>query len=787
MNKIKNKKSFSKKIISDSVAIVIVALSANVSASPMLEEVVVTAQKRAQSLQDVPISVTAVSGDKMKDAGITDLQDLSQYTPNISINQGASTSNVFIRGIGSGTNAGFEQSVGIYVDGVYSGRGALARVPFMMDMERVEVLKGPQGILFGKNTIGGAINVTSAKPTESFEGYVDAIYAPEDNEQVYTAAISGPLSDNVSGRLTLRQESMDGWLDNESSGATAPNTDNTFVRGAVQWLATDTLQIDAKFEHGDFSVDEFPQYVYQSDQPTNADGNQPFPVISDGDNSVMDFGNANETVTDVFALTVEQAFDAGTLTSITAYSGYQTEGHEDADKSAVAALHRTSAEDFKQYSQELRFTSPGGETIDWLVGAYAQQSELNIQREIIDMDFALLGPLSVTPLIQTNDLNGRSDFDQQSTSYAFFGQSTWNISDSFAVTGGLRYNQETKTLDKVSTNPNIGASAGSIVVKARPIDNALIEDLRSHSFTDVERDESHVSWSLNAQWFATDDTMFYASSGTGFKGGGFDEAYSGAGEEIRRANVLTGEILPGDPLPGNDASILAYEEESVLSFEIGSKMTLADGAATLNVALFHNIYDDLQVSSLIGDAFRVSNAGKSISQGVELDGRWALTDNLTIGGAIAYLDAYYDEFENATCTVDQAAGNDPGCEAGSQDLSGETLVYSPDLSANANVNYDIPLANGMLIRTGVDVNYTDEFYSALDLDANTLHDSAVKWNARIALDGANDDWTVAVIGKNLTNEKTDVWKNDVPLSNSGSYFAVSERPRSVAVQGQYRF
>ncbi|MFT4521024.1 MAG: iron complex outermembrane receptor protein, partial [Halioglobus sp.] len=144
-----------------------------------LEEVIVTAQKRTESLQDVPIAIIAMSGEKIDDFGITGLEELTQYTPNVTINNGAGTPNLFVRGVGSGTNAGFEQSVGMYIDGVYAGRGALAAVPTTMDLERIEILKGPQGILFGKNTVAGAVNITSAKPTDEFEGMVEALYSPD--------------------------------------------------------------------------------------------------------------------------------------------------------------------------------------------------------------------------------------------------------------------------------------------------------------------------------------------------------------------------------------------------------------------------------------------------------------------------------------------------------------------------------------------------------------------------------------------------------------------------------
>ncbi|MDE0931943.1 MAG: TonB-dependent receptor plug domain-containing protein, partial [Halioglobus sp.] len=204
-----------------------------------LEEVVVTAQKRTENLQDVPISIIAVSGEKIDDFAIVNLQELTQYVPNVTINNGAGTPNLFIRGVGSGTNAGFEQSVGMFTDGVYAGRGALAAVPTTMDLERVEILKGPQGILFGKNTVAGAISITTAKPTDEFEGMVDALYAPDDGEQQYNIVVSGPLTDDLAGRLAVRYSSIDGWWENVITGAEGPDNDNWYARGSLRWEPTD--------------------------------------------------------------------------------------------------------------------------------------------------------------------------------------------------------------------------------------------------------------------------------------------------------------------------------------------------------------------------------------------------------------------------------------------------------------------------------------------------------------------------------------------------------------------
>jgi len=769
----------------------------------MLEEIIITAQKRTQSLQDVPISVTAMSGEKINNTGIISLQELTQYTPNVTINNGAGTPNLYIRGIGSGTNSGFEQSVGMYIDGVHSGRGALASVPLTMDLERVEILKGPQGILFGKNTVAGAVNITTAKPTDEFEGKVEALIGPDHGEQQYNLTLSGPLTDTLAGRLAVRYDAMDGWWDNTTLGTVGPDNDNLYARGSLSWDATDTLEIHAKYESGDFNRNGSPLVVYQSDfvGQENFAGTVPIPVISERDKGALDVATKNATRTDVFALTLNQELDFATFTSISAWSEYDQTKVSDSDVTAGSALNRTLSEDYEQFSQELRLVSPGGETIDWIAGAYYQASELHISRSYDDpLDFSQSGPLATSALVQTTP-SIPSVFDQKSDSWAVFAQGTWNMTSTVRFTGGIRYSEETKELDKAVSFPGMGIRTGGPIIYASPANGALVEDLRTHSFTGLSRDEEKWTFSLNGQWDATEDAMLYASVSTGFKGGGYDEAYGGSGETVRLTdNILTG-VPNGDVIPGNDASVLEYEGEEVTSYELGAKMSLADGAAELNLALFRMEYENLQTSSLIGDSFRVGNAGSATSQGLELDGRWQLTERWTLGGSLAYLDATYGDFTGATCTVVQATdpANNPGClrddgsnieassEKGGQDLSGKAMIFSPEWSANLNAQYILPIGNTWELITSADINYVDEFNSALDLDDNTWHDSATLVNARIALASNDGAWTIALVGKNLTDEKTQIWRNDVPLTNSNSYFAVPERPRSYAIQGRYSF
>jgi iron complex outermembrane recepter protein len=799
-------RTHNKTLLAGAIASLGIAFATGVNAQGLvLEEVIVTAQKRTQSLQDVPISVATMSGERMDDVGITSLQELTQYMPNVTVNAGSGTPNLFIRGIGSGTNQGFEQSVGMYIDGVYAGRGPLAAVPNTMDLERVEVLKGPQGILFGKNTVAGAINITTAKPTNEFEGMVEAMYEIEHGAQQYNMVLSGPLTDSLSGRLAVRHDAPgDGWWENVATGDEGPEFDNWYARGSLRWEASDNLEINAKYEYGDFQAENTQTVVYQSDfvGQENFAGAVPIPVVSDRDKGAGDVATRKSTDTDVFALTVDWDLAFATFTSISAYSAYELLSTGDTDLTAAPSLYRTRWEDYEQYSQELRLVSPGGETIDWIAGAYYQRNELDISRRIEAIDFLQSGPLS-TAALYAPEPGVPSIFDQEGESWAAFAQGTWNATDALRLTLGLRYNEETKDLDKSTNSEGLQVRAGSnpnLLVYSDPANLYSIADLRQHSFTGLSRDEDKVTYSGNIQWDVGENTMLYASVSTGFKGGGFDESYSSEGYEIRLVNPFTN-APTGETVPGKDSSILEYDDEEVIAYELGAKMSLLEGAAELNFALFRMEYDNLQTSSLVGDVFRVGNAGESISQGVELDGRIVLADGLTIGGAMAYLDAYYEDFTGATCTTPQSMNpaNNPGCltedgsniveprQRGGQDLTDETLVFAPEWSASLFAQYIVPLGSSMELVNSLDINYSDEFFSALDLDPNTKHDAATIINARIALTGNDDTWSLALIGKNLTDEKTYIWRDDLPVTNSNSYYAVPERPRSIAVQARYRF
>lgn len=742
-------KSWTRKLLPGAIALI----SAQAGAVE-LEEVVVTAQKRSESLQDVPISVATVSGEKIANSQMHNLQDMSFSMPNVTINEAPFDNNLFIRGIGSGINAGFEKSVGMYLDGVYAGKGQLSRSPFL-DVARVEVLKGPQGILFGKNTIAGAITITTESPSDEFEASVDAYYDPQHNDRELTTIISGPLADNLQGRIAINTRETDGFFENVFTGDDVRQRENTVGRIKLAWQPTDGLDVNFKYEHSNFE-DEGRQLAIK----TAGAGSAFASIVSNSKPSAgaqPEYPTFNDTDVDVAVLTINYDIGENTLTSITAYSAYQAEigtdvmntrGRNGPEPDGFAFWVHTD-EEFEQVSQELRLVSPAGETFEYIAGGYYETSEFDrddfIDWPVPNTDFSGLTRSTKLYVLDTD-------------SWAVFAQGTWNVSDTFRVTLGGRYTEEDKELDFIVTSNTVLPPSV----------------LGAFDLPDLGRDDTKFTWTMNAQWDINDDVMAYANVSTGFKAGGFD-------------NSLFRSFGPEE----NPIDVLAFEPEEVNSIEIGAKTTLADGAAELNISIFRSEYDDLQTSAFDGVAgFTVGNAGSAISQGVELDGRWRLTEGLTVSGSVSFLDATYDDFKNAGCSQFHAKFTNE-CEGGIRDLSGEPLVFAPDVSANIGIEYVTPLGGNLELRTNLDVMYTDSFFTVQDLDPNTQSDSYSKTNLRIGLASVTGNWEVALVGKNIFDEQTLSYSNDLTFSaqpgRGNTYNQLLDPPRTIGIQGRYRF
>lgn len=719
----------------------------------MLEEVVVTAQKRAQSLQDVPVAVSVMGGEKIDKMGVANLEELSAFAPNVQINEAATQQTVFIRGIGSGANHGFEQSVGTFIDGVYFGRGRSTRSPFL-DIERVEVLKGPQGVLFGKNTIAGALNISTRKPTDEFEASLAGEYFDEAEEYGVTAMASGALTDTLKARIVGRVAGMDGYVENTYTGDDEPETDEYAVRTTLVWDVSDDLEVIFKAEAASFDVDGRQsqiveagpfEAIYRSVDPQFED-DLDYTKSAGGQGA---FGNDfDHTDTENYTLTFNYSLGEYQLTAITAYVGFEYENNISGDFAALDYVTQRNAQEHQQWSQEIRLESPLGGSFDYIVGLYYQTEELDVM-QIFDFETADARALGF-PLPPFS--GGRvTDLTQDTDSLALFAQGTYHFSESLRATLGLRYTSDDKDLDKEQYLVDFGT------LNRNP-DAAL--PWTPHSY-ERDRSDSDVSPTLNVQYDLNSDVMLYATYAEGFKAGGFD--FENASGSLASAE---------------------FEEETVQSFELGAKTTLADGAATLNIAVFQSEFSDLQVAAFNGLTFTVGNAAESVTRGVEIDGQWRLTQSLTLGGALAWLDAEYDSFDNASCTaaLQTSTGLGGGC---TQDLSGKNLQYSPELAGNLNLEYVRPLANALELSASLDINFTSSYHTALDLDPIAEQGGFAKVNARVELADA-ERWSVALVGKNLTDRRTSTWINDVPVAR-GAFFGFIDPPRTLGIQGKLSF
>ncbi|WP_116369122.1 TonB-dependent receptor [Parahaliea mediterranea] len=817
------------------VAAVAFAGAAQLSQAQQLEEVIVTAQKRAESLQDVPISVSAVQGSKLQEAGIPNMAALADYVPNLHIASASVNTNIYMRGVGSGNNQGFEQSVGMYVDGIYMGRGRQYRAGFL-DIERVEVLRGPQGTLFGKNTVAGAVNIISRSPDPSDELSGDVAVSLESfNGKQFEGGIETPISDTLAARFAFKKRETDGYVDNTLLDEPEGQIDETSYRFTLVWQPTDNLDINFKYSNTEFERIGAPsatKYYLPPEQrdalfPNRspfasigytltdffypelvAEGEKEFVTFKDngyGTNRADGIGiginpDSNDEDYDNYVLDLNWDVGGGTLTSITGYSEYQYIDGVDVDWLPLQFIHRDDDQRFEQISQEFRFASPGGEFFDYVAGVYYEKSELEFDRRVtIDTNMDGLVPqlLSVNSLFTlltsgaytANQIARNHYYKLDSDSYAIFGQGTFNLTDTFRVTLGVRYTEENK--DVVSSQ----FLSDDLTGIDNPSDNFFLGFIEATSFNtyryNFNEDRTTDKWipSLNIQWDVGEDSMLYFSASQGFKSGGFTAADD---QEPGQLDIATYPCVPGQPIeacydptvPNDD---FEFEDEEVDAFEIGGKHSLFDGSMNVNWAAFYTLYDNLQTSIFKGVGFGVTNAGKSEVQGIEVDMLWQATNNLRIGLNGAWLDATYDEFENGPCTaiqldVDPFCGTPQGFT--SNDLSGEETLYASDWSATAFFDYISTFESGLEFFLGGEANYRDEFSSSGDNDPLDYIDAYTKVNLRAGL--RSEHWEMMAYGRNIFDEEAFAQSFDTPVL-AGTHTQFMEEGRVYGVRLKFMF
>ncbi|MEO0412441.1 MAG: TonB-dependent receptor [Pseudomonadota bacterium] len=786
-------------------------------AHAQLEEIMVTARQRTESLQDVPISVSAVSGDFIVRNGVQRLEDLSTTVPNLVVREGFAGETIAIRGFGSNQNPSFEQAVSTFIDGVYFGRAKQSLAAFL-DVERLEVLRGPQSTIFGNNAIAGALNLTTTRPGQEMEGYAFASYNPDDDEVDLTGALTVPITDTLSTRVAFKYLNLGGYF-NSFFGDDVPARENAVGRVSVLWEPADNLEIFVKGEIGrqdavgaasqlidcpvgggafsaapspgrenvgsgacDLAQRLNPDITFALDNQIETGGLNPQTVIPIAPSQINDTlgqvgGEFRDLDTSNINLTINYGFENGiTLTSVSGYSSYASDRRLDVDTTPFAFISTDRQEDYEQFSQELRLTSPGGETFDWLVGAYYQQSDVAFGYQTFTLLDSPDGPNPGGP----PGGNGNAgfllgvfagDLTEDNDQWAIFGSATYNFTEKLRATVGLRYSEVDKFGDyqiRLGVTPNNEAvpvqSAGAAVpFFGSPAAPAFVAHTVSDSVASNE-----LTYQANLQYDVSDTVMVYGSISNGFKAGGFDNL-------IRLPAVYPAGVGLVPTLEGTSTGgSFTFEQETVDAYEIGVKIDLAN--VRVNIAAFYNEFDNLQQSIFnpTAIAFQIRNAAAAKSKGVEIDGQWAATENLVFNFAGTLLDAEYTDFPQGSC--DQLSTN-----AGLRfcDLSGAELPYTPDWSATIGANHTQPLGAGSLaVFTNVQLVLSGGYRSGVELDPRFEVGSYQILDARIAIGDQEAGWRVGIWGRNLTDELFQTASLYGAVRSVGAYTTATNRPMS---------
>ena len=806
-------------------------------ASGALEEIVVTSQQRTQSLQDVPVSVNVVSGDKITEGGISKIEDLQGLVPNLSQSETGIGTNIFIRGIGSGINQGFEQSVGLYTDGVYYGRAQQSRAPFL-DVERIEVLRGPQNILYGKDSIAGALSIFSAQPTDEFEGSVGVTVEPEFGEAILDVTLSGPLAGGFSWRVAHRTRQLDGYIDNVDL-ADEPERDESTTRVILDWDISDTFNANFKTEIGTYDVVgrqiellEFQASPILPGNPTWSEfllGINPLNAATGADitptsilDTEIDFdraanGDFSDNDTENFTLSLNYDLNGYNFTSITSQSGYEYDELCDCDFTSANIFFVQSQEEFDQFSQEIRVTSPGGQTIDWIAGLYYQTSDLDFNDEFFTTETSVIGNIldTVLPLAfvtpdgdsifpaggaqQLNNLIVPREFVQDSELFAGFVQATLSLSDSWRITAGGRLSEEDKdasrVLDFTDADGNVIPFDDSFIPGSEIGLDYILGAVLQVARHDLEgsRTESNFAPLLNVEYDFGVDSLAYATWARGFKSGGFDVRSNTAPFASDAAGNLIPTTIESPISDALDVSIPAgtfdFEEEQATNFELGIKSRFWGGRAEINAAAFLTDYEELQVSQFDGVlSFNVGNAAEAQTAGLEVDGRVAISDYVTLSGALALLDFEFQDFDTGQCTQAQRLVDPTITDC---DFDGFSNQFVADFSGALAVDYTNDFGSNLLFSGTFDTTFTSDYNPAANVDPAIEQNGFAKFNLRLGLSDIDRVWEVAILAKNLTNEEVVTFANDIPLATnlgfSQGFYGFVESPRTVAVQGTYRF
>ncbi|MEN4748468.1 TonB-dependent receptor [Pseudomonas sp. Ps21-P2] len=683
-----------------------------------LQAVTVTATRREEPLQQVPVAVTVLDGEQLERDNRNGVASVAQQVPALNFRTGASNkdTSLFMRGVGTiSTSPGVEPTVATVVDGVVYARPGQATLD-LLDLERIEVLRGPQGTLFGKNASAGVLNIVSKAPTAETHGYIDQSYY-SGNESRTRFGIGGSLiPDTLKASVTTLFGTYDGNVHNKANGQEVNGYNHKGARGKLEFTPNEDVKLTVI---GDYmqSHDDTPNGVIsQALTPAFANALSPVRASNDNRDLVSDYRSHVDDINKGLSAQLDWNLGDYTLTSITAWRGWNNTQWQDGDRLANVSAAFPGTEDkgdldFNQYSQELRLASPEGQFLEYVGGLYYMhgKDDESYRRTLI------------TP---TATNTGVADYSTTSDSYAVFGESTLNFTPAFRGIAGLRWTHDDLEYDhrRVSTSAT------------------TVSGIQPGTSSSGSVDEDGWSGRLGVQYDLSDSVMAYLTYSRGYKGPAYNVFFNMQPRD-------TGALKP----------------ETSNNWELGIKATTWNHRLTTNVAVFHSEYSNYQANffdSVAGQVVtRLINAGSVSTEGVEADYALQATRNLKFSGAIAYTKARIDQF---SCPTGAAA---------SCDVNGKTLPYAPDWKSYVRADYTIPLDNGLDIELGTDYSWQSEVQYDISQNPDTKQGAYGLWNASAAVADYSNGWRVAVLAKNLTD------RSYSPLLASGTGYIYRAVPR----------
>ncbi len=711
-----------------------------------LQEVVVTAQRRAQSAQDVPISMTVLSSQAIREDHITTPADLASQTPGLIANGSIGSSNPIFTIRGIGLNDVFSNNnpdTSLYVDGVLLPFSPMLSFD-LFDLQRVEVLEGPQGTLYGRNTTGGAINFITNKPTADTEGYAQVDYGNYQHTE-FEGALGGRLTDTLLGRISIKTVQQNGgWQTNELTGKQIGARDDIAARGQLLWQPDENTSALLSFDWATNKDDnELRTHVGSYSSPFSF---TPCPAESQlggrDEGPCVDFlgyydpsknprvvanssiyGDRDDGVSDGAALTVTHTFSAFTLTSVTGYHYFTRKLGDDSDGGALIELDSLFTDHIHSITQELRLASLDSSYLHWVAGLYA--SDDSIHGDILQA-------------LDQNLFNTRVDTDwlQTTRSYAGFGQVEWPLTSRWHLTAGARYTNESKGI--VYNSHDLNPYGDSTL----PTPLAGI-----HNTTTA----NNLSGKLELDYHLTDATMFYGSVSKGFKSGGFKAA-----------------------IAFSPAELAPFKPETVYAYELGVKSTIPDAHLRFNGAVYYYDWRNFQAYITEDDAginvVVLGNAGNARIKGAEAQVIWAPLQGLEFTVGTNWLQTEIVKWNSAPGTADDA---------------GNQLANAPKNSLNGTIRYAFPLGqSGLQLYVLGNANYEGAQFFAVSNNPQAYQAGYTLFNGRFGLQ--NGHWDVSAWGQNLGNKLyiSQAYDNYPGIFPSSWFYAP---PRTYGVSVRYDF